>query len=99
MSQNKEIQSKKKLHYAISDVDKQEEAKNAKKFKKGTGRGKGGPRKLVESKLTPDENDNLSESEILCSSCETKMAEEKKNTSKCLSCEDCPNLKIQKFSS
>ncbi|RNA16300.1 hypothetical protein BpHYR1_052451, partial [Brachionus plicatilis] len=32
----------------------QEEAKNAKKGKKGTGRGRGRPRKLVESKLTPD---------------------------------------------
>ncbi|RNA13436.1 hypothetical protein BpHYR1_039281, partial [Brachionus plicatilis] len=32
----------------------QEEAKNAKRAKKGTGRGRGRPRKLVESKLTPD---------------------------------------------
>ncbi|RNA20366.1 hypothetical protein BpHYR1_022860 [Brachionus plicatilis] len=29
---------------------------------------------------TPDENDSSSESEILCSSCETKLAEEKENT-------------------
>ncbi|RNA24911.1 hypothetical protein BpHYR1_009177 [Brachionus plicatilis] len=32
----------------------QEEANNAKIAKKGTGRGRGRPRKLVESKLTPD---------------------------------------------
>ncbi|RMZ97711.1 hypothetical protein BpHYR1_002748 [Brachionus plicatilis] len=60
MSQKKEIQSKKKnytvqnLKYTISDVNKQEEAKNDKIAKKGTGRGRGRPRKLVESKLTPD---------------------------------------------
>ncbi|RNA25881.1 hypothetical protein BpHYR1_035483 [Brachionus plicatilis] len=60
MSQKKEIQSKKKnytvqnLKHTISDVNKQEEAKNAKITKKVTGRGRGRPRKLVESKLTPD---------------------------------------------
>ncbi|RNA28792.1 hypothetical protein BpHYR1_007333 [Brachionus plicatilis] len=60
MSQKKEIQSKKKnytvqnLKYTISSVNKQEEAKNAKIAKKGTGRGRGRPRKLVESKLIPD---------------------------------------------
>ncbi|RNA35124.1 hypothetical protein BpHYR1_053233 [Brachionus plicatilis] len=32
----------------------QEQAKNAKIANKGTGRGRGRPRKLVESKLTPD---------------------------------------------
>ncbi|RNA34229.1 hypothetical protein BpHYR1_024279 [Brachionus plicatilis] len=42
------------LKYTISDVNKQEEAKNVKIAKKGTGRGRGRPRKLVESKLTPD---------------------------------------------
>ncbi|RNA36667.1 hypothetical protein BpHYR1_010654, partial [Brachionus plicatilis] len=75
----------------LKRLKEQEEAKNAKKAKKGTGRGSGRPRKLVKSKLTPDENDNLSKFEILCSSCETKMAEEKENTSIWLSCKECSN--------